>query len=697
MTFLPPYLLNAWHLQHGAEQEAKKAGELTGWTVSSLSEFFIRNQIDKTSGNPDSDLNVNASSLTLLATGKILDELQSSEDPLTDVETIAANLNISTLSQLLQDPRAPYQILRALDALPLSSIGRDRRLVDIDEAILRNEHYIRSRGFENHDNRYLVTLEILCQIVSEGKTDNKSVKSTRAIEKEPVTIVRKNPPKGGLEVLDNLRSTELKINPNAAVFGQVFERITNGILRGLDWSNVMVAGGMALTTLLHTDPFRDQLRSIQDPDIDLYIYGLEPRDANRKAEEIHDIWVQNMPVTGAGAAKRLVVKNAKTINLIASYPNRRIQIVLKLLPSPTDVLLNFDLDACAIGYDGSRVIMLPRCARAIETGYSVFTMDLVWGHHLGDRRASQDSRIFKYADRGFGVRFLPSYARSLENDGLEQEVLDDFNAATSSTQRSEARQGYQYVRWIQRDRKPSGKEPGLKTLTRIAYLGRDYVHRFYFGSTPLCISPQRTYKQLHSQGLYNVVNANEVGSGEGVSGGDLNQLIEDDAVVDAEGSWKNSDDIENTWRDLYIATELENNQGRVNNQGCIGPLIKFSDLDTEDLHTGLPDGRRGLGNLEIFMRHCEAWRLHSQADATLDMSSTASIAYDPETYDDLPLYEWGMQFDVDTFARSIDRYNNELWSDMKAAICGKLGIAPRMSGCKSTSKGFVPSNLGFDR
>ena len=34
------------------------------------------------------------------------------------------------------------------------------------------------------------------------------------------------------------------------------------------------------------------------------------------------------------------------------------------------------------------------------------------------------------------------------------------------------------------------KEPGLKTLKRIAYLAKDMVHRFYFGKTPLVVKPE---------------------------------------------------------------------------------------------------------------------------------------------------------------------------------------------------------------
>jgi len=61
--------------------------------------------------------------------------------------------------------------------------------------------------------------------------------------------------------------------------------------------------------------------------------------------------------------------------------------------SEAEVLLNFDLDPCAMCWNGKEVRMLPRCARALETGYTAFTMDLVYGHHLGDRRATQEIRF----------------------------------------------------------------------------------------------------------------------------------------------------------------------------------------------------------------------------------------------------------------------------------------------------------------
>lgn len=122
-----------------------------------------------------------------------------------------------------------------------------------------------------------------------------------------------------------------------------------------------------------------------------------------------------------------------------------------------------------MGFDGNRVFMLPRCARALETGYGVFTMDLIWGHRLGSRRETQMSRILKYADRGFGLRILASYVRSLENNRKDDVPLCDQD--TSSTEGATQLTGSLRV---------PNNEPGLKTLRRIAWFAERFVYRYNF-------------------------------------------------------------------------------------------------------------------------------------------------------------------------------------------------------------------------
>lgn len=325
--------------------------------------------------------------------------------------------------------------MRLFDALPLTTIQGshgERKLIDIDETILASEKYIRHDKSGAWDG-YLVTLRDLSSVLAPLDLDG------------TITCKRKTPPNGGCEFLDQKRQPVCRFQGSDESFIKTFNRVTHGALKGLNWTNVFVAGGMVLNTLLHTDPTKDQEKDILECDIDLYLYGLTAEEANRKVKEIEAVWIRNdelrCMVQGDGP-EPMVIKNAKTITFIPRYPNRRIQIVLKLTASPLDILLKVDIDACALGFDGTRVLMLPRCARAIETGYSVFTMDLIWGHHLGNRRETQESRLFKYTDRGQerGVPYsahslipirvwsiLPSYARSLEDHSNKTDELSVEN------------------------------------------------------------------------------------------------------------------------------------------------------------------------------------------------------------------------------------------------------------------------------
>ena len=631
MASLPPFTFDGWRLQ--PERRAKTTQQLKDFTTSSLARAILEYQLDKHFATPKPS--ASAPSLTSLTMGKILEELPKSPDLTENVRTVAESLDFPTLRQLLDDRRTPYQLLRTFLALPQTVAKGNRKIVDVDEAVLRNERYIRSRD-SNQDGKYLVPLEDLSKMLSETPRDDGLI-----------SFRRKDPPKGGLEILDTLRKRELAIQPNSSSFAEAFERITDGALRGLDWSNVIVAGGIVLTTLLHTDRSKDGEKEVMDPDIDLYIYGLGAEDANRKVEEIHDAWVRHLPPSGL--ADRLVVKSAKTINLISDYPIRRVRIILELLPSPIDVLLKFDLDACAICFDGSRVLMLPRCARAIETGYSVFTMDLIWGHHLSERRASQQVRIFKYANRGFGLRILPSYVRSLEEDNLEAAVFQKSRSPASAGNRNHDEddddEDDKTLPWSPLDRKPCGKEPGLKSLKRIAYLGQDFLHRYYFGATSLAISQQ----QYHRQRI--LADPNKTGT---------------EHVINQE--------LENEWNELFartVGTRKANERRKAVGDPSERTSMSLAALDSS-----------GASNFEVFMRYCEAWRLHALGEAKLYGRAT-SIAYDPATYDDIPDYVWNETFTVDHLEGLIESHNNKLWENVRTAICDKLGIPFSPTGCES--------------
>ncbi|MCJ1277517.1 hypothetical protein MMC21_005330 [Puttea exsequens] len=652
---LPPYLLDRWRLAPCAELTAKYEQQFKRWTASSLAEAFLEYQLRKLNQSLAERSGACCNSLFDTVVNGIVSALQTSEDLPRDVQTIGNCLESVPLGKLLNHQRLPYKLLRLFyDTSPVCADGR--ALVDLDEAVLGNERYCRALPLGDPKRRLLLKLEDLCDILPGIPSDEGYM-----------TFKRKNPPKGGLEVLDEKRAMKLTIHSSSVTYRETFDRITRGILRGLDWANVFWAGGMALATLLHCDPSSDEKKAVRDPDLDLYLYGLTAAEANTKAEHVHDIWASNLP---PGASK-LVVKSPKTINLISDYPNRRIQIILKLLPTPTDILLNFDLDACAIGFDGTKVLMLPRCARAIETGYSVFTMDLIWGHHLSDRRGSQETRIIKYAERGFGIRFLPSYARFLEDDDRRQKkkmaggvgnktdsgnrpptdglVMSDPNkegsgvGTTSSDgdlggldfSESDDRNGRSLplddIR--PRDWKPHGQEPGLKTLRRVHYWAKEFVDCLYIGDSPLAKCPIKVSSPL--------LRAN------------------------------------------YEAQWLERYQGaRKRKRRLLQRNTALAEFGSYNLNNSFADGRQGLEIMEIFLKHCEAWRLSAQGKVILPLNENSNFGYndDHQTYDLVSNYTWDEHFNIDSLTREIDRSNNYLWICAKVEICAKLGLPARAVG-----------------
>jgi hypothetical protein len=559
---LPPFLANTWRFHQGdVTQEFDSFIRESHWTVSDLVQAQIHHHIEAYKKRLEeqglsyrahgrASAGIGAASLLSTTAARLIELLESSDNFLLDVQTLARNLNSSTLLVILKDPRLPYVALRSFMNLPANcgpanAAETAKSSVDIDEAILANEGYIRSRGDErNKDGKGLVRLSD-----AEAIFGDSTVKRDAITQELVRVIVRKEPPKGGFEFFNAKRSRSLQIQPSTEAFISTFNRITRGILRGLNWDNVLVAGGIVLTSLLHVDPVRDGDPGVQDCDIDMYIYGLTPSEANEKVKEVYRVWARNLFIY-TNNVQKVVVKNSKTITFLAGYPNRRIQIILKSLSSPTAALLNFDLDACALGFDGTDVLMLPRCARALETGYSTFTMDLIWGHHLRDRRSTQDIRVFKYATRGFGIRILPSYVKSLEVNYYKHETHPP---------------GHEPQRSKKVEHRIEAFEPGLKILKRIAYRAKDMVQRFYYGTESLALKPE----------------------------------------------WMGDDE----WDELGEQDRRLVGEPAEDKELMAIPSISLSDLDTRDLHRNLPDGRRGVGGFEIWMRHHEAWRLDAEGKA----------------------------------------------------------------------------------
>ncbi len=123
------------------------------------------------------------------------------------------------------------------------------------------------------------------------------------------------------------------------------------------------------------------LYSYRNSDVDLFIYGLTAAEANEKLKEIY------RDVVSCTKGKVTAFRTLHTITLVSEFPRRQdiicigdlisvrhIQIILRLYKSPAEILCGFDIDCCAVGFDGIKVWVHPRAARAIK--YQMNLVDL---------------------------------------------------------------------------------------------------------------------------------------------------------------------------------------------------------------------------------------------------------------------------------------------------------------------------------
>jgi hypothetical protein len=117
-----------------------------------------------------------------------------------------------------------------------------------------------------------------------------------------------------------------------------------------------------------------------------------------KAYYFNPLWVIH------GIRKKLYSQN-----VLAQYPYRSVQIVLRLYSSPAEVLAGFDVDVACCAYDGDRVWANPRAIVSMMRQSN--TVDMT------RRSPSYEVRLAKYSSRGFEV-----YIPGLERSGIDPTV-----------------------------------------------------------------------------------------------------------------------------------------------------------------------------------------------------------------------------------------------------------------------------------
>ena len=202
-------------------------------------------------------------------------------------------------------------------------------------------------------------------------------------------------------------------------------------LEGLDWTGVVAAGGAVLacaTTQPAKPRYGDKvvlehlfrynpsaLEHLYDPadyvtclalhspdsptstsDVDLYLHGFDSEEALlEKQREIAEVLVRNARRRGAEV---YATRTRAAVTVFSAFPYRSVQIVIGAKAQcATEVVLDFDLDCCALCFDGTRLLALPRAMLALNRRCNTLRADKNSFVKLAT------SRLLKYGDRGFAT------------------------------------------------------------------------------------------------------------------------------------------------------------------------------------------------------------------------------------------------------------------------------------------------------
>ncbi|KAJ8059751.1 hypothetical protein OCU04_011391 [Sclerotinia nivalis] len=302
------------------------------------------------------------------------------------------NRDTNLLNETLTTPTAPSQFLVHLSKHP------DTPTRELLHPYLSYETWLRKVFAKQHTG-----LDSLVGLVSIYDGHESSFK-IRTIDHQAAINDKYIMPLGKCE--QELEG-DLAIAGSIARFHENFEAFTHGVLKDIDWSNIVVAGSAALLPLL--SPRRNVPSTLSAAvekslehyfqtianasDIDIFMYGLDEQTAIRRIREIEATLRKNQRLLpGMGISLR--TKNAITF-VSPKWPYRHVQVILRLYQSITELITGFDIDCACVAFDGQQVYSSPRGIAAISTRTN--TIDLT------RRSPSYENRLFKYRKHNFEV------------------------------------------------------------------------------------------------------------------------------------------------------------------------------------------------------------------------------------------------------------------------------------------------------
>ncbi|KAJ5557633.1 hypothetical protein N7513_003219 [Penicillium frequentans] len=204
------------------------------------------------------------------------------------------------------------------------------------------------------------------------------------------------------------------LEPSLEIVKTKFARSTEDILQNLDWSNIVVAGGSVSNSLHH----RGSWDLPPDADIDIFLYGLQERDLKEKVLAIWNTICENSAQKWAAQdpsgtleepGRELADRTVNVITIFSPHYKRRVQIVLRLYRSISEILVGFDIDGSAVAFNGHQVYASPRAIAAFISGANRIDIDRISPSYV--------HRLVKYRGRGLEPYF-PELIRDRINPAI---------------------------------------------------------------------------------------------------------------------------------------------------------------------------------------------------------------------------------------------------------------------------------------
>lgn len=173
-------------------------------------------------------------------------------------------------------------------------------------------------------------------------------------------------------------------------FSKRYQTFTKGVLNYVDWQNVAMAGGCPSNIM---NPYCSP-KYVSD--MDLFIFGLSPQDAKKKLSQLTS-QVKSC-FSDVLHTQVAILQNKYTVTFVphsAEHRKCKVQIILRLYRNIHEILAGFDVDSCAVAWNGSNILFTERSLNAFRTRLNVVDMER--------RSPSYEYRLSKYVKRGFGV------------------------------------------------------------------------------------------------------------------------------------------------------------------------------------------------------------------------------------------------------------------------------------------------------